>query len=68
MLVLDVPILREIELVLVWTVHTLFEYAQCPLLENQFVSSIHKSQDLGFCFWEHLFFFSSQNDPELTVV
>ena len=36
------PILREVELVLVWTVHTLFEYAQVPLLENQFVSSIHK--------------------------
>ena len=42
MLVLDLPILREVELVLVWTVHTLFEYAQFPLLENQFISSIHK--------------------------
>ena len=42
MLVLDLPILREVELVLVWTVHALFEYAQFPLLENQFVSSIHK--------------------------
>ena len=45
MLVLDLPILREVELVLVWTVHTLFEYAQCSLRENQFVSSIHK-----YCF------------------
>ena len=35
MLVLDLPLLREVELVLVWTVHTLFEYAQFPLLENQ---------------------------------
>ena len=26
-LVLDLPILREVQLVLVWTVHTLFEYA-----------------------------------------
>ena len=42
MLVLDLPILREVELVLVWTVHTLFEYAQFPLPENQLVSSIHK--------------------------
>ena len=41
-LVLDLPILREVELVLVWTVHTLFEYAPFPVLENQFVSSIHK--------------------------
>ena len=42
MLVLDLPVLCEVELVLVWTVHTLFEYVQIPLLENQFVSSIHK--------------------------
>ena len=41
-LVLDLPILRDVELVLVWTVHTLFEYAQFSLLENQFVSPIHK--------------------------
>ena len=41
-LVLDLPILREVELVLVWIVHTLFEYAQFPLLENQFVFPIHK--------------------------
>ena len=41
-LVLDLPILRDVELVLVWTVHTLFEYAQFSLLENQFVFSIHK--------------------------
>ena len=80
MLVLDLPILREVELFLVWTGHTLFEYAQFPLLENQYVSSIHTniifgkirsvfmSQDFGFCFCEQLFFFSFQNDPELTVV
>ena len=78
MLVLDVPILREIELVLVWTDHTLIEYAQLPLLENQFVSSNHKyffgkirsvfmSQDLGFCFCEQLFPCLSKNDPDLTV-
>ena len=42
MLVLDLPILREVQLVLVWTVHTLFEYAQFSLLENQFVFSTHK--------------------------
>ena len=42
MLVLHLPVLREVELALVWTVHTLFEYAQFPLLENQFVPSIHK--------------------------
>ena len=47
MLVLDLPILREVELVLIWTVHTLFEYAQFPLLENQFVSSIHKYRVIG---------------------
>ena len=41
MLVLDLPILREVELILVRTVHTLFEYAQFPLLENHFVSSVH---------------------------
>ena len=29
-------------LVLDLLVHTLFEYAQFPLVENQFVSSIHK--------------------------
>ena len=79
MLVLDLPILREVELVLVWTVHTLFEYAQFPLLENQFVSSITNiifgkiisvfmSQDLGFCFCERLFPCLSKNDPDLTVV
>ena len=73
--VLDLPILREVGLVLVWTVHTLFEYAQFPLLENQFVSSIHKyffgkirwvfmSQDLGFCFWEQLIPYLSNNDPD----
>ena len=71
MLALDLPILREVELVLVWTVHTLFEYAQFPLLENQFVSSIHKcyfgkirsafmSQHLEFCYCEQVFFFSFQ--------
>ena len=40
MLVLDQPLLREEELVLVW--NALFEYAQFPLLENQLISSIHK--------------------------
>ena len=39
MLVLDLPILREVELVLVWTVHTLFEYAQFSLLENRLFNS-----------------------------
>ena len=38
-LVLDLPILREVELVLVWTVHTLFEYAQFSLLENRLFNS-----------------------------
>ena len=42
MLVLDLPILREVELVLDWTVHNMFKYAQFPLLENQFVSSTQK--------------------------
>ena len=42
MLVLDLPTLREVEPVLVWTVHTLLEYAQFPLLVNTFVSSTHK--------------------------
>ena len=41
-LVLDLPNLREVELVRVWTVHTLFEYAHFSLLANQFVTSIHK--------------------------
>ena len=32
------------------------------------IRSVFMSQDLGFCFCEQLFFFSFQNDPELTVV
>ena len=40
MLVLDLPILREVELVLVWTVHTVFGVCPIPLFESQFVSSI----------------------------
>ena len=42
MLVVVVPILCEVELVLVWTVHTLQEYAQFPYVETQFVCSIHE--------------------------
>ena len=71
--------LCEVELVLVWTVHILFEYAQFPLLENQFVSSIHKIHIFGKI--RSVFMFSGsrilllrtivplsfQNDPDLTV-
>ena len=47
MLVLDLPLLREVELVLVWTVHTLLEYAQFPLLENQFVKHYFRQDPLS---------------------
>ena len=40
--VLDLPVIREVDLVLVWTVHTLREHAQFRILEIQFVHSVYE--------------------------
>ena len=42
MLVLDLLVLREVDLVLVWTVRVLREYAQFPMHGTQFDSSVHE--------------------------
>ena len=69
MLVLDLPILRDVDLDLVWTVHTLFEIY---LFNSQILFSTRSAlysclRISDFASASNCSFFLSKNDPELTV-
>ena len=75
-LVLDLQVLREVDLVLVWTVHILQEYALFPMLGTQFDNSLHEFDFRHDPFCTHVSGFRIlrpravpfQNDPDLTVI